>query len=259
MRAKHLFAGVVLATFGLTACASTPDPPPPDLSAKEQEVEIRLRTLELSEENIEADLVQLAELARDVATMIERTAERELPLSLIRMVAMNCLNAEYEGYVSEVVELNGTPLSCRPAYLDRLAQALEDAPVSDRDTTYQLLYAVDQSRLMRGSLRRRSARLPDALAEHREFIADERAGLRRLEAELEQQRNRYSASGWQAATEAVRMQRELLLRLSLRLDELEESYPLWAPRLDETMKTVYFDLTELRRRSASLGDSYDDS
>ena len=244
MRVRLLVVACVAIVMG--GCASTPDPPPPDLSQAMDNTESRIQSLNFSEQAIQNDLARLDELVADLDAKILETIYSDLPLSLLRLVAMNCLNTEYDGYISDVVGIEGTPLSCRPAHIDRLQEALAESSTTARDNAHQLLYLVDQARILRGSLRQRLARIPQASAEHRDFIADERANIRRLDADLNQRRNQYSSSGWRDATAVLNDYRALLHALDTRIDEIAEAYPEWPAELDKMISGVYFGLTDMR-------------
>ena len=246
---RLLLFAVATCTAVATAvgCASTPDPPPPDLGEAMERTASRIQSLDFNEQLIENDLERLGELKSDLDLLIERIAVSELPLSLLRLVAMNCLNAEYDGHVTDVTGIDGVPLSCRPAHIDALMTSLENVSTVDRDDAYQLLYLVDQARILRGGLRQRVARLPRAAAEHRDYLADERASLRHVEAELQQRRNQYSSSGWQKANGVIEDYRTLLHELDRRIDAIVEIYPQWPARLDRTISEIYFGLSDLRR------------
>lgn len=230
----------------IIGCASTPDPDPPDIGGSVDATNARLQSLDAFETSIRNDLERLEMLGEDLENVSERVAQAELPLSLLRLVAINCLNSEYDGGASDTGVLPGTPLTCEPAHVERLVEALDTASTSARDSAHQLLYIVDQTRHVRGILRRRLTRLADAANDHIDFIADERAMLRQLEADLEQQKNLYSSSGWQEATDVITEQRERLDTLSQRIDELADDYRHWSPHIDDVVSEMYFELSYLR-------------
>ncbi len=236
----------VALTLGAVGCATAPDPPPPDLSGSVQETETRMLSVSAAERSIRADLDRLQELMDSLTVVIESVERNDRSLPLLRLVAMNCMNTEYGDGVTEVVALEGMPLSCRPAHFARLQESLAEAPASDRDQALELLYVVDQVRILRGSMRRRLARLPRAIDEHRDFIVEERATLRRLEADLARRRALYSGPGWGEVIDRLSEHRGLLRDFEILLDELEEAVPAWPTRLDELTGEIYFALADIR-------------
>lgn len=243
---RLLVVAIPLAALTAVGCASTPDPPPPDLTAEKESTEARIQSLNFAERAILEDLNKLEELEADLEHVVEQSTVHDVPLSLLRLVTMNCLNSEYDGQISDVIGLEGTPLSCRPAHIERLIEALDAAPTTARDDAYQLLYLIDQVRILRGSLRQRMTRLPEATAEHRDFIADQRATLRQIDADLEQRRNRYSSSGWREVQRIVDEHRQRLVELDERIDEIRAAYPEWPARLDVAVSAIYFRLAKMR-------------
>ena len=244
---RLLYVAVVASFLWSIGCATTADPPPPDLTSSQDSAQSRLHSIDAADASINRDLERLGELRNDLDYLVERTVENDVSLSLLRLVAMNCLNTEYDSVSTGISGFDTTSLSCEPAHFDKLEEALSQAPSAVREDALQLLFVVDQARLVRASLRQRLATLPRLVSEHRDFIVDERARLRQIEADLNQRRNLYSNQGWQEATDRIAEYRESLASLSLRLDEIVEAYPQWPTRVDELMATIYFDLSEMRQ------------
>jgi hypothetical protein len=245
---RHLCRSILVAAMiaGVVACATTPDPPLPDLSASMQETQTRMLSLTVGQRSIQNDLEQFLELKGSLSTVIERAEQNDYALSLLRLVAMNCLNTEYGEGITEVASTDAIPLSCRPAHFDILRARLEEAPETTRDQALELLFVVDQIRILRGSMRRRMARLPQTLSDHRDFIVEERAMLRRLEAELARRRSQYSPAGWGEIIDRISEYRVLLREFEIHLDVLEEDLPTWPSLLDEVTGDIYFALAEIR-------------
>lgn len=239
-------AVVVAVLFTATACASTPDPAPPALEASTDATQARIQSLEAFDHSVRTDLERLEVVGDDLSQMIHRASRGELPLSLLRLVTLNCLNSEYDGDTSDSGLLDGTTLTCEPAHAEGLIQQLDTVSTAARDDAHRLLYLADQARLLRGSLRRRLARLPDTANDHLDFIADERAMLRQIEADLEQRKNRYSSDGWDTATDAVDDYRQLLDELSTRIDDLADDYHQWPSEIDHIITDIYFELSYMR-------------
>lgn len=238
-----VMASVVLWAVG---CATTPDPAPPDLSSSQESAQARLHSVDAADASIRRDLERLTSLTDDLDHLVEQTVVDDAPLSLLRLVAMNCLNTEFDGVGRGTTGVDDTSITCEPAHFDNLEQALHQRPSTMRDDALQLLYVVDQARLLRASLRQRLASLPRLVSEHRDFIVDERARLRQIEADLNQRRNLYSTGGWEEVTELLNDYREQLTSLSMRLDEIVETAPRWPTEVDALMSTIYFDLSEMR-------------
>lgn len=215
------------------------------------EVDQRIASVDAIENSIRDDLQQFEQLEEDLGGLMVRVDQEELPFSLLRLVAMNCLNTEYDGSGTQVVDLGGRPLTCRPAHIDGLRQQIDDKPTAVRDLVYDLLYAVDQARLLRGSLRQRLARLPGTIEEHSEFIADERARLRQLASELEQERNVYSTRQWREVNERLDDYRDLLQQLENRLGQLSMDSDAWPERVDTLVTAIYFELAYMRGLGAA--------
>ena len=230
----------------LAACTTVPSPPPPDLDRARSAAELRLQSIQAAEATILSELEILAELHRSFQDLSLRVLTSELPLARLRLVAMNCLNTEYGDGLSQVVGLEGTPLSCRPAHLESLHQDLLQGPAAQRDLAIQYLYLIDQIRILRGGLRQRMTRLPMTIADHREFIVEERATLRQIEADLARRRSLYGASDWNTVAELLADHRRLLRDFSDQLDALAEAYPAWPASLDTLISQVYFELADLR-------------
>lgn len=244
-----IYLWAIISLIGAVGCASTADPPPPDLTSLQENTQTRIDALNVTAQVIEDELQQLDELAEDLGVMVARADDSSAPLSLLRLVAMNCLNSEYDSH-SESPDRMGTmdqPLNCQPAHLGRLLESLEEASTATTDDVYELLYVVDQTRILRGSLRRRLAELPMHTEDDRDYIADERATLRQIEADLMQRRGLYSDSGWLEVTSLIVAQRDLLSELNRQIDEITERYPQWPPRLDATISRIYFDLSRMRQ------------
>lgn len=239
---------VLLACAG---CATNTGPSGPDLEPSKQQVDERIASIDAAETAIENHLDQLQELEGNLATMLDQTDGADLPFSLLRLVAMNCLNTEYDQADPELVDLDGTPLTCRPAHLERLREALADRSITDRDAAHDLLYSIDQARQLRGMLRQRLATLPEDANDHHAFIADERARMRQLEADLEQDRNLYSTGAWRAVTDDVDDYHRRLDELEAKLRDIADVYPEWPARVDELVSSIYFNLTDMRGRNAS--------
>ncbi len=237
---------ILAASVMWLGCASTADPPPPDLSTLQENTQIRSESINMAAEVIDADLERLDELAAELQSMVHSHDSAPVPLSLLRLVAMNCLNTEYDSDASTIPSTASRPLNCRPAHLDRLEKALENAPTATRDDVYELLYVVDQARMLQGRLRRRLAELPEQNADHRDFIANERATLRQVEADLQQQRSLYSSSAWREVTDFISHQREQLDELDAQIDALTEAFPQWPSQLDATVSSIYFELSQMR-------------
>lgn len=243
---QRTVATVAVAVFVAVGCASTPEDIGPDLGPSKEHVEQRIRSLDAAEQAVNSDLERLEDRRDELTALAERVDGDELPLSLLRLVAMNCINAAYDSGPGDGIELGGMTLSCDPAHYDRLEAQLQQLPVVTRDEAFELLYAADRARLLRGSLRRRLAALPQSVNEHHQFLADERAMLRQLESDLEQERNVYSAGEWQQVTDRVDAYRELLAQLDERIDQLVDDYPQWPDRVDELVTEIYFELADLR-------------
>lgn len=237
---------VLLGVLLVAGCASQQESVGPDLEAPKADADQRIQAVDATENSILADLDRLEKLHDDLGGLVDRIEGRELPFSLLRLVAMNCLNTEYDGSAAEVVDLGGRPLTCRPAHIDGLLDMLAEYPTAVRDDVYDLLYALDQARLLRGSLRHRMARLPGTLEEHAEFIADERARLRQMESDLEQERNVYSTRQWRQVNDRLDEYRELLDELEGRIEQVARDSEDWPERIDDLVTTVYFDLAYLR-------------
>lgn len=244
---KYLFSLLFFCSLPILAgCTTVPSPPPPDLNPARASAELRLQSIQAAETTILSELEILVDLQASLRKFSTRVISSDLPLGRLRLVAMNCLNTEYGDGLSQVVGLDGTPLSCRPALLDDLNLALLQAPADQRDLAIQFLYLIDQIRILRGGLRQRLTRLPQTIADHREFIVEERATLRQLEADLARRRSLYSTQDWNAVTELLGDHRRLLRDFSDQLDTLAEAYPAWPARLDTLISQVYFDLADLR-------------
>lgn len=259
---RLLFAGVMfrgvlsvsaavvpaLAVLSILGGCASQDEMGPDLEPAKQGVEQRLRSLDAAEQTISDELEELEQRRRELEALIgQLSGYEEMPFSLLRLVAMNCINAAYGGVSAEGGRnIGGMLLTCQPAHLNRLEEQLGDKPTAVQDRAYELLYAVDQARLSRGSLRRRLSALPRSVNEHHQFMADERAMLRQLEGDLEQNRNVYSSAQWQRVNQRVDDYRELLRQLEARIEQLADDYPQWPRRVDETMTDIYFELAELR-------------
>ena len=244
-----LLMGVAAALVVTPGCATVPDPDPPDLSPSEQAVEMRLRSIDASQESILADIERLQDLTEGLTSLLKVLGPTELPHSLLRLVAMNCLNTEYQGLTTPVAGLEGTPLTCRPTHAPQLLERLDQVSTSSRDDALQLLYVIDQARILRGSLRLRLSNIPDIITEHRDFIADERAMLRQLETDLRRRRGRYSTRGWRETMTRLDDHRQHLQELDQRLEEFGETYPAWPSQVDQAMAQIYFELVELREHS----------
>lgn len=236
----------ILLLLTTAGCASTPDPDPPELGASIDATNARLHSLDAFERSVSSDLDRLEMLGEDIRVGAHRAAQAELPLSILRLVAINCLNSGYDADTSDTGVLGTTPLSCEPAHIQRLVDELDTVSTADRDRAHELLYLVDQTRHIRGMLRRRLARLADSANDHLDFIADERAMLRQMEADLHQRRNLYSTQGFDEALAAIEDHRELLDSLAVRIEELADEYLTWSPRIDEIVSDVYFELSYLR-------------
>lgn len=236
---------MLLAVVAAVGCATSPETEGPDLEPAKQDTEQRIQSLDAAESSIRRDLGQLQQLKQDLLELAGRVDD-ELPFSLMRLVAMNCINTEYASRASRVVTVGGMPLTCRPAHIDELQSKLDEYPTAAQDTAYQLLYVVDQARLLRGQLRTRLATLPGAVNDHYEYMADERAMLRQLEADLEQQRNVYGTRQWRRVNERVEEYRELLGELDERIGRMVDDYPQWPQQVDELITAIYFELAELR-------------
>ena len=237
---------IILGLFILSGCATVPDPAPPNLAPSRDATEARWQSTIAAERSVIADLERLNETYDSLQKLTEQSAESELPISLLRLVSMNCLNTEYGDGISGGAGLDGTSLSCRPAHFDRLQTALADAPTADQDLAMELLTMVDQVRILRGSLRMRLARLPRTITEHREFIAEERAMLRQLESDLARRRTLYSSQGWRDVTQLIADHRVLLREFGDHLDALAEAYPAWPADVDTLVSQIYFDLSDMR-------------
>lgn len=234
---------LVAALFWATGCATAPDPDPPDLNAPRESTELRIRSLDAAERSINGELVRIDELLLSLEARITEAESEEVPLSLLRLVAMNCLNTEY----LDLTSLSGSSLSCRPEHLDRLEEELARRPQIARDLADEFLLLIDQVRILRGSMRERLARQPENIADHREFLAEERAALRQLETDLDRRRSLYSDAGWWRSLDSIAAQRRLLRVLDERLDALEEAIPRWSQELEERVSTLYFSLADMRR------------
>lgn len=243
----HLLFLAAAALFFSTACATVADPDPPDLSSSHEAARARIHSVDAAERTILDDKARLDELYASFQALSSRASQAEIPLGLFRLVAMNCLNTEYGEGISDVRRVNGLPLSCRSPHLDRLLTSLEASPTTSRDDAIQLLYLIDQIRILRGSLRRRLTRIPQIVAEHREFIIEERALLRQLQVDLERRRALYTGAGWRASFEPIDDHRRILNELSDRLDEFARDYPAWPAEIELLISTIYFDLSDMRR------------
>lgn len=228
-------------------CATVPDPDPPDLSSSVASAELRIRSLDAAERSINGELQRIDELLISLKARQGEVQSAELPLSLLRLVAINCLNTEYLDGALSLTSLSGSTLSCRPDHLERLQEELETSPQILRDRTEEFLLLIDQLRLLRGSLRERLARQPKNIAEHREFLAEERASLRQLEADLSRRRSLYSDQGWWSIADSIAAQRRLLRSLDERLLAMETSTPRWSEELEERVAALYFSLADMRQ------------
>ncbi len=237
---------VVFLCLSAIGCASSPDPDPPDLGASIDATDARFQSLDAFESSVGNDLDRLEMLGKDLEDLTQRVTVAELPLSLLRLVALNCLNSPYDGGVTDTGVLGTTPLTCTPDHIDRLVEALEQAATADRDRAHELLYLVDQTRYLRGSVRQRMGRLADSANDHLDFIADERAMLRQVESDLQQRKNLYSSEGFKDARAAIDEHREHLDDLAARIEELADEYVTWTPRIDAVISEVYFELSYLR-------------
>ncbi len=227
------------------ACTSTPDPQVQSLEPTAQATQARTQSVEASHQSITNSLDRLESLIADFDDLRDAAASADLPHSLLRLVAINCLNAAYVASPQERHLLDGRPLSCDPEHLQLFSDSIADASTADRDRAHELLFMVDQIRLLRGALRQRLARLRSSASDHLDFIADERARLRRHEAQLEQQRHRFSDEGWQRAAEDLEGRRQELSELQARIADISELYPQWQPRIDDAISHLYFSLSNL--------------
>lgn len=240
----HIF--VAAAAVLAVGCATNQADIDPELAPSKQTADEYYESLNSAEETIRSELETLRQLSGDIEGLTEELTDAQLPFSLLRLVAMNCINTEYNASSSQVVDLGGRPLSCRPAHIQRLTDALQDHPASVRDRVWDLLYTVDQARMLRGGLRQRLTVLPDTLEDYREHIVDERATLRQLEADLEQERNVYGSGQWRQVNQKLDEYRQLLEDLERRVDELAEDYPRWPDVVDAHIAEIYFELSDLR-------------
>lgn len=227
-------------------CTTVPSPPPPELGDSEREAKLRLQSIQAAEETIEREILRLDELVLSFQAQRELLLETDLPLARLRLVSMNCLNTEYGDGLSTVIGLEGTPISCRPEHLQTLQDSLAEYSVTSRDQALQFLYIIDQVRILRGALRQRLTRLPETIADHQDFIVEERANLRRIEADLARRRSLYSSADWADVMTLIGTQRVLLREFEGQLDQLAELYPQWPAILEEKVALVYFELSELQ-------------
>ena len=249
MTRRLLLAAASTLVLLVAGCATSPDAPMPDLEADGQHTEDRRASLDATESSIERELDSLQQLRADLDTVGEQIADIELPLALLRLVAMNCLNATPGDSARDTIDLEGRPLSCEPAHLETFREALADHPTTARDAGYQVLYLVDQARLLRASLRQRLALLPQEVSEHYEYIAEERARLRQLSADVEQQRSLYSASDWREVHRRIDDHHQQLQDLEDRIEALAADFPDWPERVNDTTSRIYFHLSDLRRQT----------
>lgn len=249
MRSLSLLALIAAVILLGSACATVPDPDPPDLSASVESAELRIRSLDAAERSINGELKRIDELLLSFDARRVEVESADLPLSLLRLVAINCFNTEYLDGALSLTSLSGSTLSCRPDHLDRLHEELEQRPLLARDIAQDFLLIIDQLRLLRGSLRERLARQPRTVADHREFLAEERAALRQLETDLVRRRSLYSDPSWWRITDSIAAQRRRLRALDERLDALEIASATWSDELEQRVSTLYFSLADIRRHT----------
>ncbi|RAL23072.1 hypothetical protein DL240_09305 [Lujinxingia litoralis] len=228
------------------ACATVPDPPPPNLDLDRNETVQRLASVHESEVAIVQDLQRLDNLLLSLSTLTNRQRDETFPTDLFRLVAVSCLNTEYAPAATSAPPTTGAPLTCRPAHLDRLNQAIGTLELDARNDALRLLFLVDQIRLLKGSLRMRLAAMPAQIADHREFIAASRTNVRQIEADYARRRALFSAAGWSQVNQVLGDQRNLLRQFDRRLNEVSAAYPDWPARVDTLTTAVYFRLSRMR-------------
>ncbi len=234
-----------LVALSLMACRSTPDPQVQSLEPTAQAADARLQSIDASQRSIDHSLARLESLTSDFDALRDATSDTDLPLSLLRLVAINCLNHPYRSVDQERHLLNGRPLTCQPEHLSRLDDLLQDASTSERDRAHDLLLTVDQARLLHGSTRQRIRRLRLAADDHMAFIADERARLRRHEETLQTQQHRFSEQGWQRANDDLQQRHQQLNDIQSLLAEVADHAPQWQERLNASISALYVSISNL--------------
>lgn len=244
-------AAALLLTWMLSGCATSSEADAPDLGGAAIELQQWRVSVEETETSVHQRLDQLQQTGRDLEATTERLSDANIPLGLLRLVAMNCLNTEYEDEAIRRVDLDGTPLTCRAAHIERLRNDIADVPRVARETIHQLLYHVDQTRLLRGAIRSQLSQLDDTIEYARNFVADQRAMLRQRELELDQRHSQLTAEDRRRARELFDDHRQNLDELDELLDEVEQLRPRWSDRVDELVSRVYFALVDMRHRPSA--------
>ncbi len=242
--------------MALSSCATGPQGPPlPDVQDHVQQTRERLERTLAERQAIESQLVELR------LTMLELDApSRDLfappfPNDLFRHIAVECLNTpstQTEDPSAErpsfsLPNSNGESrkhrLTCRPPYLSRLLEQLEASTPAQRTSMLQLLVQLDRFYQIRTSLREALDRLPEDVSQHREYLAEQRAEIRRIRTRLEARKPEYTRSRWQRVGERLEGWRAHLRSLDMLADELERFSDTWSLQVRALNKTAYFLVT----------------
>jgi hypothetical protein len=241
-----LLAGAALVG---TACFGTQGPPLPDLSAEQTQVERRAERLRLIEELMMADLEQFESLRRQFIEADPELYNPPFPLDLFKHVAVDCLNEPWDPNRLEASDhpagSTDSPLGCSPEFHQRLVVALDEQVPERSEDALELLHVLDGLRQLRGKLRHRFARVAPIVEASRNLLAARRADLRQLRASYERRRTEYTSEHWRQLQQALDEHEQILQSLQARIERLDEAWPTWPPRLDESIRTLYLELSKL--------------
>ncbi|MFU8803381.1 MAG: hypothetical protein ACNA8W_06200 [Bradymonadaceae bacterium] len=229
-----------------TGCAAAPSPPPPDLSEARDTVLQRTTQMNQTLQWMARDLRHFAELRMALAQSMSHSHEENFPISLYRLVAINCLNEEVQAHDGSTITHSSDITECAPQHLDRLLNTLADVSSRSRDQALANLERIDEMRKLRGLLRLRISRIPQIIQANQLYLVEQRAELRQLQTELTRRRSLYSSQDFNEATAAINEQHQLLATLEDAIESLTVLYPEWPAQLDLQVNSLYMDLADLR-------------
>lgn len=235
-----------------SACWQETGPALPDLESSHNEITQRAERLRRIHDLMEEDLKRFEELEEAVVEADGELYEAPFPLDLYKHVAFDCLNEPWSRQDEDDPSSVGgrslpEPISCRPEFLELLMEVLDQRVPGRQDEALQRLAEVDRLRKLRGQLRWRLARIGPILDDSREMLASRRADLRRLRLSYERRRTEFSSERWARLQESLDAHGDDLDQLQVEISELAEAQPTWPDALDESVKTLYLELSKLRQ------------
>ncbi len=245
---------VVIAAATVACPARRQGPETPKLEASVDRVDRRLERLRGIREVMQRDLERVETLSGELAGTSTDLFGGEFPLDLFKHVAVSCLNAssiepdDDSEATADPSPSSDAPLQCRPRFSDRLVDRIDERTPDRRDRAMRLLARVDEFHTLRSRLWTRLRKIGDILEETREFVASQRAALRKRRTRWERRRQELSPERWHQLSRRFSAYAARLEELEEASDQLAEAVDSWPKHLDRANREMYLAITSQWKR-----------